>query len=76
MKNYQKAIVFFNKAYQLNKKDIYKSNMAICYIRLQQFTEALFEIEKAIQINPHVSKFYRIRGYLYVKMTLLRSDVK
>lgn len=41
LKNYSKAILLFNKAFNISRKDIYKSNVAICHIRMNQFVDAL-----------------------------------
>lgn len=57
--------MFFHKAFQINQWDIYKSNISICHIRLNEYIDAMYEIEEAIKINPHASKYHRIKGFIH-----------
>ena len=59
---YTEAIKCYTRAIDGDKSNpVYYSNRSLCHIKLQQFEEALFDAERAVQLDANNSKFqYRI----------------
>lgn len=51
--NYQSAIAFYTEAIEKNPgEDVLFSNRALCYSNLKKTRKALFDLEKAVSLNP------------------------
>jgi len=65
-KNYDKAIVAFNEAIELDPEDSFSFRYrAGCFTRLKQFENALSDFNKAIILNPKDKKAYYYRGGIW-----------
>ena len=65
-KKYQKAIVFLQKAIELNPefKEAYY-NLGLSYERLGEYKDAIKNLKKAIQLSPDDANAYYALGYVY-----------
>ena len=65
-KKYQKAILFLNKAIELNPefKEAYY-NLGISYERLGKYKDAIKNLKEAIKLSPDDANAYYALGYVY-----------
>lgn len=62
-KEYENAIIYYNKAIELNPDDaIAYNNRGCAKVDLKDYTGAIEDYNKAIQLNPDKDKAYRNRG--------------
>lgn len=67
--DYQKAIVYFEKALEINPNyDRAYYNLGLAHFSLGQYREAITYCEKAIEINPAYLKVYRNLGDIYISL--------
>jgi len=65
-KKYQKAILFLNKAVELNPefKEAYY-NLGLSYERLGKYKDAIKNLKEAIKLSPDDANAYYALGYVY-----------
>ena len=78
MKNYDAAIADYNKAIELdpNNLEIYVvyGNRGIAYTRSKKYAQALYDLEKAIQMGATDGEVYYCRGLCYQALSKLAQD--
>ncbi len=63
--DYKKAIVNFTKAIEENTADVESyAERAVCYLHLKQYDLSMFDMNKAIELEPNYSYRYSCRAYL------------
>ena len=68
-KNYDKAIVAFNEAIELDPEDSFSyRNRARCFAMLKQYENALNDFKKAIILNPEDEEAYYYRAVIWGKI--------
>lgn len=66
LQDYDNAIHFYTKAiHTYAKEPIYHSNLALCYLRKERYTECIESCNEAISLNPDLSKAFYRRSQAY-----------
>lgn len=74
-KNFKKAALFFNKSFSINPRDTYQSNISQCFLNLGELDKATQHISKALELNPHRAKYYRISGIIHIKKAIRNNQL-
>jgi len=59
------AISFFEKAVALDDQSYTRYHLCLAYAEKKDFAKALREINRAIELNPSVAKYYHRRGLIW-----------
>ena len=66
---YDKAIVAFNKAIELDPSfAIAYNNRGWAYIELEQYEQGIADCDKAIELDPDLALAYTNRGWAYIRL--------
>ncbi|KAG4077495.1 hypothetical protein HA402_002922 [Bradysia odoriphaga] len=58
--DYKTAIQHYTKAIEMREDPVFYSNRALCFLKLEQYTECIDDCSKAVQLDPKLVKgFYR-----------------
>jgi tetratricopeptide (TPR) repeat protein len=72
---FQLALNYFEKALQIKEHHKIFSNMALCFIKLNDLKKSKLAIKKSIKLNPNKSKCYRILGYIDMEISRIENDI-
>lgn len=61
-RNYKEAIEMYTKAIEKCSNSTHFTNRALCYFKLQQWSLAIEDCRRAIEIDPHSVKAYFFKG--------------
>ena len=60
---YEQALVMFENAIEINKKDLeYFVKAGLTYLNLERYNEAIIMEDKALQLDPNLWYAYFIKG--------------
>jgi len=62
---FDEAISFFEKAVALDDQSYTRYHLCLAYAEKKDFVKALCEINRAIELNPSVAKYYHRRGLIW-----------
>lgn len=65
---FDEAISFFEKAVALDDQPYTRYHLCLAYAEKKDFVKALCEINRAIELNPSVAKYYHRRGLVWESM--------
>lgn len=66
---YKKAVQYYTEAIRLNKSEaVYYTNRALCYLKLNQYTECIDDCTMAIQLDANAVKAYYRRMQAHEQM--------
>ncbi len=65
---FDEAISFFEKAVALDDQSYTRYHLCLTYIEKKDFVQALREINRAIELNHSVAKYYHRRGLIWESM--------
>lgn len=61
-RNYKEAIEMYTKAIEKCTNSTHFTNRALCYFKLQQWSSAIDDCRRAIEIDPHSVKAFFFMG--------------
>lgn len=68
-RNYKEAIEMYSKAIDKSPMSVYYTNRALCYFKLQQWSLAVDDCKKAVELDPH-----SVKGYFYLGQALCEQN--
>jgi len=68
-RNYKEAIEMYSKAIDKSPMSVYYTNRALCYFKLQQWSLAMDDCKRAVELDPH-----SVKGYFYLGQALCEQN--